>query len=161
MEIEADACIDESDCRSETQNSTCSSTTEESRDTGNCKDCAENHRRVHHAAAIAPPVVLVGDLEAAEYAGCRSEQRKRALKTPLAYTVLQRLKIINGMKNLRFDLGHSKPLNHLAQLIFSDGLDDLCSIFLSTQERLCKFVCLLRGDFARHRGLIRIDDCLD
>src|SRR3954469_15604303 len=65
------------------------------------------------------------------------------------------------MENLYSAVGHSGLLNHLAQLIFSNGLNDLRCVFLSSQKRLGEFVCLLRRDLAGHGWLVRIDDCLN
>src|SRR6185503_6352285 len=100
VEVESDACINQSHCRGQPQNRSGCPSTEKGRDARRCEHRAEDHGRVHHATAVAPTIVLICHLESAEDARGGSEQRKRTLKATFPYTILQPFDFVGRMENL-------------------------------------------------------------
>ena len=88
------------------------------------------------------------------------EQREAPLKPPLANIVGSGLGIVRRLSPINPSGRFHLLLDHLADLIFGDGLDDLDCVFLPAHQRLGELVGLLRGDLAGHGRLVRIDDRL-
>ena len=99
------------------------------------KDSTEDHRRVHHAPAIAAAIVLIGHFESANDAGCGGEQGEAPLKPAFANIIGSSLGVAHCIAD-NFHRGFPSRLDHLADLIFGDGLDDLHCVFCPRTKAL-------------------------
>ena len=94
VEVKTDGGIDERYRRDQAQYSSRRATAEETRDACNRQQDTHDHRRVHHAPAVAAAIMFVGDFKTTYNAGSGGQERKASLEPSLSDSIRDDLQIV-------------------------------------------------------------------